>query len=389
MSSNINEPIRDEFPQESLAPLTDHPDNLSTVIQISPTECSSPESFADDVEEQFIELCKRLKTPVQIIPKTEMIWNRREPLRFFQSLAFVLRSESYPDIAVSSFVDTQGATKLYVASNQSMTVTEQKEITEIIDLFLEMSTATEIDAKVLPRQLSYIIKQFRKGAPLVDDFIKDFPGDLANLIEDLMFKRRLSLDDMYPLLKLIWGKRKDLRLMKAGTSANATEETRRMAFHLCKMVRIFEEINFVMKKVKNHQEDASLKSLTKPFHFIENKNKCHAEIALLNTAVEHGASKTLYIGVSKRPCYTCSLFFKAIEEFQSVNFKISMVTTSGKLYGNWNKIDGFMAKEFNLVWASVVEKRDMIHNSHTKIDNNDNSSCSGSSSDEYDSIFDR
>jgi hypothetical protein len=53
-------------------------------------------------------------------------------------LAFVLKSEQHPFVAVSSFVDIAGENKLYIASNEPMTDAQQQEITEIINLFLDM-----------------------------------------------------------------------------------------------------------------------------------------------------------------------------------------------------------------------------------------------------------
>ena len=90
---------------------------------------------------------------------------------------------------------------------------------------------------------------------------------------------------------------------------NVNKYTRRAAIRLCKMIRIIEDIDFVLKRIKQHQKDQSLKSLLKPFQFIENPSECHAEIAILNSAAGQCASKTLYIGLSKRPCYCCSLLF--------------------------------------------------------------------------------
>lgn len=154
-----------------------------------------------------------------------------------------------------------------------------------------------------------------------------------------------------------------------------------MAYHLMKMVRILEEFNFVWKKVKLHQQDISLKSLAKELQFVS--LNCHAELALLKTANHYSVSKTLYIGVSKRPCYCCSLFFKAVEENNSVNFSISIVTTHGKLYGKWSRIENCFEKEFNQVWAKVIEVKSALK-IQTQQQTDDNSSASGSSSDEDD-----
>lgn len=82
---------------------------------------------------------------------------------------------------------------------------------------------------------------------------------------------------------------------------------------------------------------------------------CHPEIAILKMAVDCLVSNTLYIGISKRPCYCCALLFKAIAETKSVDFEISTVTTNGKLYGNWRKIDGYFVKEFTQVWGKIIQ----------------------------------
>jgi hypothetical protein len=70
-----------------------------------------------------------------------------------------------------------------------------------------------------------------------------------------------------------------------------------------------------------------------------------------------------------------------------MKFNISIVTTHGKLYGNWNKIEGFLVDEFRLVWAKVIEKRAVIEKSDIRMATNDNSSVSGSNSDD-DSLYD-
>ena len=176
--------------------------------------------------------------------------------------------------------------------------------------------------------------------------------------------------------------------MKAGKLDNSTEASTKTAYHLCKMIRIFEDIVFVAKKVKLHQEDQALKSLSKPYQFIENQDNCHAELAILKIASEKCASKTLYIGVSKRPCYCCSLFFKFVKESKGVPFDISIVTTNGKLYGNWNKIEGFLVQEFGQVWAKVVGKRSIIEKPEIKLGLDDDSSLSGRCFGEEELLFD-
>ena len=66
--------------------------------------------------------------------------------------------------------------------------------------------------------------------------------------------------------------------------------------------------------------------------------------------------RTLYIGVSKRHCYCCSLFFKAVEENKSVDFSIFIVTNNGKLYSKWSRIEkNCFDKEYKQIWAKIIE----------------------------------
>ena len=372
------------------------------VTKISPNKGPFPDTAATGAEDEFNKLCDNLQGPLQMVLKKDIIWSKKDPLHFWQSLAFTLRSEELTYVAVSSFVDKEGQNKLYIASNDPMTDSQQQEITDIINMFLDLKPVNEIAAKLLPRQLSYIIKQFRKciypvyakiadfklnsdAADTQDDkaiaqsiFQDDFAKDLSEAMAKVMFtrKQRLSLDDIRELMNLIMGNQRDLKAMKDGTTKDISEESRRMAFHLLKMIRLSDEINFVWKKVKRHQEDKSLQSLNKEFQFIS--LACHAELAILKAAKDYSGSNTLYIGVSKRPCYCCSIFFKAVEESKSVNFNISIVTTHGKLYGKWNRIENCFEKEFHQVWENVLEVQSAIKK-QTQQQTDDNSSVSGSS----------
>jgi hypothetical protein len=356
----------------------------SPVTKISPNNGSFPDTTGAEAE--FNQLCNNLKGPVQMVLKKDIIWSKKDPLHFWQSLAFTLRSEELTCVAVSSFVDKQGQNKLYIASNDPMTASQQHEITEIINMFLDLKPVNEIAAKLLPRHLSYIIKQFKKISPLqLEAFTSEYPGELSKAVKTLSVKNisgdALTLDDIRKLMNLITENRRVLKAVKDGSTQDISEATRKMAFHLMKMVRVFEEINFVWKKVQRHQQDESLKSLKKQFQFIS--LNCHAELAIVKTAKDYSVSKTLYIGVSKRPCYCCSLFFKAVEENKSVDFSISIVTTHGKLYGKWIRIENCFEKEFNLVWAKVVEDKSALKK-QTPQQTDDNSSVSGGSSDEDD-----
>jgi hypothetical protein len=136
-----------------------------------------------------------------------------------------------------------------------------------VNLFLDLKPVNEIAAKLLPRHLSYIIKQFRKilepsvytlfkkvpnRLELLESLFKEnnFPEDLSTLIAKLIFKQTLSLDDIRKLMNLITENRRVLKAAKDGSTQDISEATRKMAFHLMKMVRVFEEINFVWKKVQ-------------------------------------------------------------------------------------------------------------------------------------------
>jgi hypothetical protein len=125
-----------------------------------------------------------------MVLKKDIIWSKKDPLHFWQSLAFTLRSEELTSVAVSCFVDKQGQNILYIASNGPMTASHN----EITNMFLDLKPVNEIAAKLLPRHLSYII---RRGTAVVDDFIQAFPGELAQQVDELMERqRRLSLDDI-------------------------------------------------------------------------------------------------------------------------------------------------------------------------------------------------
>jgi hypothetical protein len=59
-----------------------------------------------------------------------------------------------------------------------------------------------------------------------------------------------------------------------------TKETQLIASRICKMIRIAEEVRYVSKIVKRHQNNASLKTLTMPIQFIR-LDGYHAELTIL------------------------------------------------------------------------------------------------------------
>jgi hypothetical protein len=269
----------------------------SPVTKIPPNK----RSFRDTTgaEAEFNQICNNLKGPVQMVLKKDIIWSKKDPLHFWQSLAFTLRSEELTCVAVSSFVDKEGQNKLYIASNDPMTASQQDEIIEIINMFLDLKPVNEIAAKLLPRHLSYIIKQIKKISPLqLEVFTSEYPGELSKAVKTLSVKTisgdALILDDIRELMNLITENRRVLKAVKDGSTQDFSEATRKMAFHLLKMIRLSEEINLVLKKVHRHQQDESLKSLKKQFQFIS--LNCHAELAIVKTAKDYSVSKTLYVG---------------------------------------------------------------------------------------------
>ena len=122
----------------------------SPVTKISPNKGRFPDTTGAEAE--FNQLCNNLKSPVQMVLKKDIIWSKKDPLHFWQSLAFTLRSEELTCVAVSSFVDTQSQNKLYIASNDPMTASQQQEITEIINMFLDLKPVNEIATKLRPRK---------------------------------------------------------------------------------------------------------------------------------------------------------------------------------------------------------------------------------------------
>ena len=156
-TSHSSDPSKEESNSDTTEYTTqvEHLQN-SPVTKISPNESSFPDTTGAEAE--FNQICNNLKGPVQMVLKKEIIWSKKDPLHFWQSLAFTLRSEELTCVAVSSFVDKQGQNKLYIASNDPMTASQQHEITEIINMFLDLKPVNEIAAKLLPRHLSYIIK---------------------------------------------------------------------------------------------------------------------------------------------------------------------------------------------------------------------------------------
>lgn len=125
-------------------------------------------------------------------------------------------------------------------------------------MFLDMKPAKEIVLKVIPRQLSYIVKQLDKiKIAQLNSFTKKYPGELPAMIKTYkkkMIDETLSHDDIKSLVKMVWYQ---LRKIKDDANENTEEDTKRMAFHLCKIIRVLEEIDFVATKIKSHQQDQS------------------------------------------------------------------------------------------------------------------------------------
>ncbi len=203
-------------------PQADHLAN-SPVTKISPTNGHFPDA-AGGAEAEFTNLCEKLNGPLQMLVKKEIKWSKRDPLHFWQSLAFALRSEELTCIAVASFVDTTGQNRLYIASNDPMTESQKQELTDIIHMFLDLKPLKEIAAKLLPRHLPYIVKQFDKiNRAQLQAFTQEFPSPLSQAVEAMFYRKAFSLDDIRQLLNLIEDNREELRAMKDGKTMGTSE----------------------------------------------------------------------------------------------------------------------------------------------------------------------
>jgi hypothetical protein len=113
----------------------------------------------------------------------------------------------------------------------------------------------------------------------------------------------------------------------------------KMAYDLCKMDRV------VLKKLPKLQADPTMEAISVYFTWLPrrtgNRKGCQRLLRV----------KSLYIRVSIRPCYFCSLFFKAVQENRR-----TLVSTHGKLYGKWNKFEGCIENKSNQVWAKTTEE---------------------------------
>lgn len=318
---------------------------------------NKPVPITENLKEEFNKLCLGRTGPTLMIPKEKIPLNARSPLRFFQSLAYVLRSDSLPQLAVSSFTNAQGETKLYIASNQKIPQSEQQAITDIINSFLDKKPLKEIASQVFPRHLSRFRKQIAKISwKHADRFTEAFPGELANKVDQAMDE--FNDNDVEILIKLILENTKELRRLM--NSWDLDWKVRETITCLEKIIKFTQEIRLVAKRLKMHSQNQSLQSLSREFQFIENDDHYHAELALLKAATDCCSSDTLFIGLSKRPCYCCSKFLETVAECKSVKFNISVAKTNGKFYPDWKTIQGSFFKESGHVWANVVEQKSIF-----------------------------
>ena len=363
----------------------------------------NPPDTPDAAEAEFLDICKKVGDGFPVADKKEIKWNKKDPLHFWQSLAFVLCKKELGCVGVASFqVESSeiGKTehKLFITANTKFSSDEQNEITAIINMFLDLKPVNEIGKRILPRHVTYILEQVNKILPLhlelfmksspegLEDVINEFAAEIKALWERIKSGQTLVLDDVYPLLESISNNDDMLKEMKDDAEKDLPA-TRRAAYRLYKIFRVCQDIVFVWNKVKRHQQNPALLHLSREFEFIN--HDCHAELAILKTAEECCISKTLYIGVSKRPCYCCSIFLKAVAQNSVAKFKISIVTTSGKLYTSWKRVEGWHEEEYKRVWANVVENEVVKKHLSEKLEglrkeSDNNSSLSGSGSDDND-----
>ncbi len=134
--------------------------------------CDGP--FPGIVEAEFNRLCEEFGRPIKMPRMYDILLSKKDTLRFWQAVAFVLRSEEHPNVAVSSFVDHLGHTKLYITSNDPMTDARQREVTGIIHMFLDLRPLQDVIDRLVPRHLHYILKRFQKNSTVFSPFCQGF-----------------------------------------------------------------------------------------------------------------------------------------------------------------------------------------------------------------------
>lgn len=137
--------------------------NFNSDAQQNTTVSSDSATQSNDVKSSLLEaefgtLCDKIRVPIKVEATKAIVWNPNDQLKFFHSLAFFLSSKYIACIAVSSFKNSLGETKLYIASNHTLSSIQKAEINEILVLLLDGKPLKEIDALIIPRLTFYILK---------------------------------------------------------------------------------------------------------------------------------------------------------------------------------------------------------------------------------------
>lgn len=307
-------------------------------------------------------LCSLSSIVAEVIPAIRL--RRTNPLKFYEALAYALKSQENTNIAVTSFIDKAGESKLYIATKESISIHEREEMSDIVLLFLDHSmNINHLLEKILPRHLPFIFKKLQKiNIDQKEEFSKTYPGDVSDALE--YFTRisyngytEESLKAVRYLLALIWRDQTQFKSIKAdGYSIHLRD----IAKNFLKSIKLMKGIKFINNRMTLHKKTKSVKTLQTQFQFVS--YNCHPELAILNIAHDNCALHILYIGVSKRLCQCCSLFLKKIEVSKKLKFRISCSLTNGVFEDNWGRIENFF---FETEYDQVLEV--IINHSNSKI----------------------
>jgi hypothetical protein len=259
-----------------------------------------------DIEEEFYSLCSKLQHPIIFTQKFKFEISPKHPLRFWQALAFLLKSKDTTHVAIASFIDKQGKNQLYIATQDELSLDQKKEMCDIINMFLELQPKHMIRNELVIRHNSYINSQFDEiTSNQRKVFAQKYESELSNNVKELARKSfkcgELSLEDIKHLLDLIAENIALLRSIQDSRDDNIPKEITRTVYRLLKIYKLQEDINIVWNTIKKRQQDPYFQTLNRSFQFISFGSQ--PELAILKFAKNQCTSKTLYIGMSKLNCH--------------------------------------------------------------------------------------
>lgn len=286
------------------------------------------------------------EAPCVLQKKEPLNWRKDDPLRFFQSLAFVLKS----DLAVFAFETKSNETKLFLVANKYFKG-EKKQITRILNMILDKKPFEEILKVVIRRHSRLFISKFRSLDEWdYSDFERNYPGrEFVKVISGLHYAYRqtdCTFKEKEQLLDAIWNERNNLKRYSAEAYVNSA------SVKLLKVVRFIYELRRVTRRLEECPDIH--KNLSRRFQFFS--TTFHPEIALTQIAVEHCKSKELYLGLSNRPCIHCSIFVRNVNQQENLPFEIHLVPTNFKLYLDSWEIQGKFDHHYQGVMSEIESR---------------------------------